>query len=347
MIYNRPLKDYYIDNRRGNDDFLPFLLGRNAFNYLIEELTIKAIVLPSFICPMVVDIFKYHQVNVFFYEGLDENLSIPIDNILISLSSIKCQNQLFFLWHDYLSVIGDVPYEIYDYLEKNNIKSIVDATHSLPIKEYQSPIVIYGFRKLLNEPFGALLKLNIQNRVGENNLPYLKLWMFAWMYRTKTTLLSLFKGFDNRFFDRFLQYLSNIDRSFNFDSNSLFLYDDFKDYRILDKHRSLDYKQICLKKQRNFLRYTKSFSHLLDFTRLDISCPYGFPLLVNDNISIRKKLWDEGIHSFVLWNTLHEDIENKDNSISQYLSYSIIVLPVNHDLSIRDIDRIIGVINGR
>ena len=40
-----------------------------------------------------------------------------------------------------------------------------------------------------------------------------------------------------------------------------------------------------------------------------------------------------------------KDLENKKNNISQYLSDSIIILPVNHDLSIKDIDRVIEVIN--
>ena len=65
MIYNRSLRDEYLDHI-SNDNLIPFLLGRNAINYLIENLEIKAILLPTFICPMVVDIFNYHKIEVFF-----------------------------------------------------------------------------------------------------------------------------------------------------------------------------------------------------------------------------------------------------------------------------------------
>ena len=345
MIYNRSLKDYYVSHRRDKDDLIPFLLGRNAINYLVESLSIKAIVLPSFICPMVIDIFKHHQVEIFYYEGLNKQLQVPVDDILTHLDGIISQDKLFFLWHDYLNIIGDMSSKLYDYLAKNNIESIVDATHSLPIKEYQSSIVVYGFRKLLNEPFGALLKLNAQKSISIKSPPFFRLWLFNLVYRIKATFLSVSRSFSNRPFNNLLKLISNVDQSFNFDSNGLFLYDNFKSNRIIDKHRLLNYQQICQNRQRNFHRYAKKIPNYLHLMQLDTSCPYGFPLMANNNALIRKKLWDQGIHSFILWNPLHNDVENNENKVSKYLSDSIVILPVNHDLDIKDIDRIAEVIN--
>ena len=98
---------------------------------------------------MVVDIFKHYEVEIFFYENLNKQLEVPLNDIFNKLRSIESSNKIFFLWHDYLNIIGDMPDELYDYLENNNIESIIDAAHSLPIKDYRSPNVIYGFRKLL------------------------------------------------------------------------------------------------------------------------------------------------------------------------------------------------------
>jgi len=70
--------------------------------------------------------------------------------------------------------------------------------------------------------------------------------------------------------------------------------------------------------------------------------PYAAPLTGS---LIRKKLWAKGIHSFILWGSLHDNVPVKSNKYSKYLSDSIVVLPVNHDLSIKDIDRVIRVIN--
>ncbi len=347
MIYNRPLKDYYISHRRDRDNLIPFLLGRNAVNYLIESLSIKAIALPSFICPMLIDILKHHQVKIFYYEGLNEQLQPPVDDILTNLDKIQPQDQLFFLWHDYLNIIGDMPSKLYDYLAKNNIKPIIDAAHSLPTKEYKSSIVVFGFRKLLNEPFGALVKLNGSTTVATTSSPFLKLWLILLVYRIKATLLLIFTFFNNSVINKSLKMLSNIDHSLNFDSNHAFLYDNFQRRAIIDKHRRLDYQKICKRRQRNFLRYVEKLPVLLNLEELDTSCPHGFPLLTNNNVLTRKKLWDQGIHSFILWSSLHKDLENTKNNISQYLSDSIIILPVNHDLSIKDIDRVIEVINER
>lgn len=344
MIYNRSLQDYYLNQDNEPDNFIPFLLGRNAINYLIESLSIKAIILPSFICPMVVDIFQHHQVKIFYYEGLNEELQIPVNNILTDLCNIKSQEKLFFLWHDYLNIIGDIPNDLYDYLSENGIVSIVDATHSLPVKSYQSEIVIYGFRKLLNEPFGALVKLSVET-ASATTLPPFKLWLIFLAYRVKSALLFTFKFFNNSMLDKFLKRLSNIDRPLNFDSNSVFLYESFQRPAIKNKHRRLDYQKICSKRKRNFLRYVEKIPASLDFEKFDISCPYGFPLLVNDSRLIRKKIWNKGIHSFVLWKPLHMDIPEEKRKCSKYLSNSVVVLPVNHDLSIKDIDKIIGVIN--
>ena len=345
MIYNRPLQDYYLKQDNKQDNFIPFLLGRNAINYLVESLSIKAIVLPSFICPMVVDIFQHHQVEIFYYKGLNKQLQAPVGDILTSLGSIESQNQLFFLWHDYLNIIGDMSSDLYDYLSKNNIVPIIDATHSLPIKSYQAEIVIYGFRKLLNEPFGALVKLNVNNATGTDTSPLFRLWLTFLVYRVKSTLLFIFKFFNNSVINKFLKKLSNIDHSLNFDSNNVFLYDNFQRYAIMGKHRRLNYQKICDKRQRNFLRYVEKLPVLLNFKKLDTSCPHGFPLLTSNNKLIRKKLWAKGIHSFILWGSLHDNVPVKSNKYSKYLSDSIVVLPVNHDLSIKDIDRVIRVIN--
>ena len=347
MIYNRPLKDYYVNRRRDRGNFVPFLLGRNAINYLIESLSIEAIILPSFICPMVVDVFKLHQIEIFYYEGLDKQLKAPVGDILNRLGGIKSQRKLFFLWHDYLNIVGDMPNELYDYLERNNVKPIVDATHTLPNKKYRSSIVIYGFRKLLNEPFGAFLKLNVNNANVASYSPtlMLKLWSISLIYRIKSILLFLFKFLNNNVADKLLKTLSNIDQSLNFDSNNIFLHDNFQRHKIMGKDRKLDYEKICNKRRRNFLRYAEQFPAALNFETFDVFCPFGFPLLTNNNKLIRKKLWDQGIHSFILWDSLHVDALAKNDKYSKYLSDSIVVLPVNHDLSIKDINRVIKVIN--
>ena len=86
-----------------------------------------------------------------------------------------------------------MPDELYDYLENNNIESIIDAAHSLPIKDYRSPNVIYGFRKLLNQPFGSLLRINKHRDIKPKNCPLAMIWLFSLVYRIKAIFYLLLK----------------------------------------------------------------------------------------------------------------------------------------------------------
>ena len=345
MIYNRSLKDYYLRKKIADDHLIPFLLGRSAINFLIELYPIKAIILPRFICPIMVEIFKHHQVEIFYYESLTSELDVPINDILTNLSNVQSEHQLFFLWHDYLNIIGDIPFELDDYLLKNNIKTIVDATHSLPIKDYKSPVVIYGFRKLLNEPYGAFVKLdNGLNSVSTSHPP-LKLFFFMIAFKIRASMLYIFKITENNFLNKLSVRLSNANLKFNFDQSYDFLHDSFQKPSITKKHRRLDYKKISKNRERNFHRYAEKLNVSFDLGKLNTSCPYGFPLLIKNNLQLRKKLWNKGIHSFILWNKLHPNIEENKSLVSEYLSNSIIILPVNHDLPIKDIDTVIEAIN--
>ena len=345
MIYNRSLKDYYLRKKNADDHLIPFLLGRSAINFLIEQYPIKAIILPRFICPILVEIFKHHQVEIFYYEALTSELDVPINDILTNLSNVQSEHQLFFLWHDYLNIIGDIPFQLDDYLSKNNIKTIVDATHSLPIKDYKSSVVIFGFRKLLNQPCGAFLKLNNGFNIISTSPPLLKLFFFTSAFKIRALMLYIFKITENNFLNKLSIKLANVNLKFNFDQSYDFLHDSFQKPSITKKHRRLDYKKISKNRERNFLRYAEKLQVSFDLGKLNTSCPYGFPLLINNNLELRKKLWDQGIHSFILWKKLHPSILNDQNRVSEYLSNSIIILPVNHDLSIKDIDKVIEVIN--
>lgn len=346
MIYNRSLEDTYSKSANNDNNFIPFLLGRNAINYLIKILEIRAIILPIYICPLVIDIFKNYDIKVFFYENLDRDLAIPVEEIISTLKNVHSKNKLFFLWHDYLNIIGDLPDKLSNYLKKNNIEILIDATHSLPTKKYQSQNVIYGFRKLLNQPFGSLLKSShmepSKHFVIINQIKLLKFLVF---HKISTIIYLLFKGNNNKVINYFLKGLSKFGDRLSFDKHNFFLYDNFHYTKILDCHKNLDYENISNARSENFLRYCQSLANQINLKNFDTSCPYGYPLFIEDNKKLRNKLWQMGIHSFILWSNLHKDIPSKYLDNSNYLSNRTLILPVNQDLSPNDIERIIKIIN--
>lgn len=346
MIYNRSLQDDYLKFKNEKDNLIPFLLGRNAINYLIKSLNIKVIFLPTYVCAMVVDIFKHYEIEIFFYENLNNKLEIPLQNIIDSVGKIQTEKKIFFLWHDYLNIIGDIPDELYEYLQKLNIETIIDATHSLPIKNYRSKNVVYGFRKLLNQPLGSLLKLDMKHKHVSGELSAAKLWKFILFHRLFTLIYKIFRKSNSSLINRILIAISDFGNFLSFDKYHFFLYDDFSYHKIINKHRSLDYEKISKKRSENFMKYYKLLPSTINLENCDNTCPFGFPLIVNDNKKVRKKLWDMGVHTFILWENLHEDISVHKSENSKFLSRSNLILPVNQDLTSNDIYKIIEILHG-
>jgi hypothetical protein len=346
MIYNRSLQDFYTSSAEDNDNLIPFLLGRNAFNYLISSLNIKTIILPSYICPMVVDIFKNSGVKIFFYSNFDSKLQVSINQILSEISKINNPRQTFFLWHDYLNLIGDIPDRLYDILNKKNIDTIVDATHSLPSTNYKCNNVVFGFRKLLNQPFGALLRTEKSQITPLNEISQIKLFKFLLVHKLRTNILFLFKAIDNNLVNYLLKRIIIFADFFGFDKNNYFLTNTYTYNKIFDLHKVLDYQKIGYIRKQNFLLYAKYFPKNLNISNLNVSSPFGFPLFVNNNKILRSHLWSKGVHSFLLWGSLHKDALECNNKELNYLSKSIIILPVNQDLTPNEITKICDIING-
>jgi hypothetical protein len=345
MIYNRSLEDDYLNFKKDTDDLIPFLLGRNAINYLIKSHGIRAILLPTYICSMVVDIFKYYKIEVYFYENLNKQLEVPLLSILERVKDVRTEKKLFFLWHDYLNIIGDMPDELYNFLEKSNIEVIIDATHTLPLKNYKSKNVVYGFRKLLNQPFGSLLKVEGTQSSRANELSFKNLWRFEIAHIIITFIYKICRKSKSNYVNRLLKKISAYSDYLSFDKHNFFLHDSYNYSKILSRHNSLDYEQISKKRSKNFFKYSELLPSKLIVENYDISCPLGFPLIVHDNVKSRKKLWEMGVHSFILWENLHEDISFQKFEDSKILSHSNLILPVNQDLSSNDIYRIINILN--
>jgi hypothetical protein len=345
MIYNRSLKDFFNPHESDREQLIPFLLARNALNYLINSLKIKSIIIPVFICPMVVDIFKNSGVRIYFYSNLDNNLEVPLNQIIDLVLRIESNEKIFFLWHDYLNITGDMPDKLYELLDTKNIEPIIDASHSLPSKYYKSKNVVFGFRKLLNEPFGALLRSRKEYVILPTELPKIKLFKFIMAHKFKTNILLMYKDYDNDLVHYFLKKIINLLDFYSFDKKNYFINNCYTHFKILNIHKKLNYLKISSVRKQNFLQYCKKFPENLNLNNFDTSSPYGFPLFTNNAKELRSRLWNKGIHSFLLWDQLHEDASECNDMSSDYLSKSILILPVNQDLTTDAMNKISEIIN--
>ena len=339
MIYNRPLSDFHKKNT--NDmlpRLMPFLLGRNALNYLIKSLDISRVLLPNFICPIVREIFENNQVHIYTYDCFDCNFNIDEEEILKQFP--KNLDGLLFFWHDYLSIIGEIPEKIISFVKEKKIQTITDATHSLPYEKYNTNYVIYGYRKILTSPFGAFLKadnLEILTREPERP-PNLSVSIIQVIFNFKIKILRFLKN--KKYAPNSLKkFFSLIDKSVSFDSKPTYFDREFSFIYISKRLEHIDYELIAKKRRDNFNFYLKNFQ-VAYLKKLKKGCPYGFPLKVDDNQMTRTKLWNKGIHSFILWKDCLSSSKFSDD-----LTKKIIILPVNHDLYQDDLKEIIKVVN--
>ena len=341
MIYNRSLKDPVSSKNIYENNFLPFYLGRDALIFLINHLEIDSIFLPSNICPTLIEIIEKNNLKVFFYGQFKEGtLEVDSKKIEHELTLILSKEKIsFFLWHDFLNILGDMPEELYSFLEKKQIEVIIDAVHSLPTYKYKSEIVIYGFRKIFSEPFGAFLKVN-KKLHGYPSIKLEKYLIYKMYFKIKLRILSLLRNGDNRFLDLILKSICNLDQRYNPDLISDFSANPSIYPKLSKLLRNKDLKKVCELRQRNYRIYNNFFNSK-DLNSMKL-CPYGFPLIIENNTELRKKLWDEGIHTFILWK---ENKRQELKNINSFFSKKILILPVNHDLPEKDIMKIIAVIN--
>jgi len=346
MIYNRAIKNYFGKRSNPTYGLTPFSLGRSAINFLILKLNIKVVYLPALICPIVVDLFLKKDIKVFFYENLDENLKTNQAAIVSSIKK-KHYEDCFFFWHDYLGIIGDIPTNVKAILETKQIKTIVDASHTLPIIRYDADYVVYGFRKIIKSPFGAFVLSNKNLNIKENtDYPgySVRKKCYEVLFNFKLAILLLLKKINSNKLLFFEKILSNIDKRFNPDLVDSF-FEDSKIYpKILALYKKVDLDFISKKRLENFHIYNNNFK---GFDFISNSPPLGYPLKVKDSSVLRTMLWAKGIHTFIFWKELHnlcpENLKNKFENIAN----SYLILPVNQDLSFEEIQEVIENINAQ
>ena len=288
-----------------------------------NNLSIKNIYLPSFICKEVISSLTSFNLDISFYK-LNDDLSPDINYLKENLKrkSILLIVNYFGVMSNWSSING--------IKNEHELITIEDNCHSLNEENGVGSYGDYSFnslRKIIPLLSGSELNINKASIVPETN--NLKLRMpdideikyLLRSYRNKKSTKTLINGSDDN------EIISN--------ENGI----DYFSKRILDNNK-FDINQICLTRRQNFISWSKFLpnSELRSF-HIDINnvfCPYVYPCIAESN-EIKKKWLEWGIRNNIrIINWPKIPFESHDHFENSHLNM-VLLFPVNHqfNLSIR------------
>ena len=297
-----------------------FSHGRTAFKYGLIYLGLKKdekIMLPEYICDILLDPLKDLGIKPIFYEINDDfttNWKSLRKKYQSSVKAIVVINYFGF---------EEEKKKFSVFCKKKNLFLIEDDCHSLKINNKKlgnySDFIFYSIRKLLTKTYsGGVLKINFKK---SNNI---KLYQNLSKYHVNIkTILNNF--LENNFltFKRFLKnkffkmpnYIKlnsikneKINQDFLIDdlSKSIFLKKKFNDIQKKRYENYITWKKLC-KKNKSIEIIKRNFNKN--------NIPWVFPVYIKD-FKVRKKIfnfgWQNG-YSITSWPSLPKNLLNKRN----------------------------------
>ncbi len=289
--------------------------GRNAFGYILETLEVKRVYLPLYICPVVLQPLRRLKIDYAFY-SINENLE---------------PDQCFAIGDDeyllYVNYFGLKNTAIRQLSEKytNTIIDNAQAFFDFPASKTLS---FYSPRKFFGVPDGGFAYIDESTMIS---LRQDKTSFERCLHLLKRSDLGPSEGFsdfqsnENEFENRPMARMSKLTR------------------KILE---SIDYAVVRNTRNKNFyelhtaLRKTNQLSHVIN--KSTINGPMAYPYLSNDP-KIREYLRFNKIFTPTYWPGLSE-ISSSVNTFESHLAEHLIPLPVDQRYGLKDMDRIISVI---
>ncbi|AOR23407.1 DegT/DnrJ/EryC1/StrS family aminotransferase [Clostridium taeniosporum] len=323
--------------------------GESAIRFILNEISFEndeIILLPSYLCPTIVELIKKLNIKYKFY-NINKKLDIDIVSIenLINKYNVKV---VFFI--DYFGFFHkESTRKFLKNLKLKNILLIEDAVQKFWIKwekKFIGDYVFNSYRKFLpidgslilcreNESLNILKKLNSLSRYKEANDKYFKFMEKARDIKTK--FISQNIGYENDYLNLFNR--ANIE----YYKRKNILKINLKHKRYLNhfpinkfiKRREENYSYVF--KQ---LKNMKKITFLNQTENLDDNTPLVFPILIDNRDCIKKELMKNQIYLPIHWNLENEKwINNFKNSLN--ISKNILSLPIDWRYEIKDMEFLI------
>ncbi|MGB4590044.1 MAG: DegT/DnrJ/EryC1/StrS aminotransferase family protein [Clostridiaceae bacterium] len=310
--------------------------GQSSLNFIVMNLHMKEdemILLPSFLCPTIVQNLERHHVKYDFY-AINLDLSINRSDLQDKIANNKVK-AVFFI--DYFGFYHQS--ETLEYLkslQEKNIILIEDAAQMLWLdkKEFIGDFTFNSYRKFLPIDGSIVLSDKTESYKGKAD-EYYALMNEGRMKITAYVKYGLGKVED------FVELFSKADEVYGktTEINGM-----MQISRQLLNELDIDY--IGKIRRRNYgylfdrLCEVEHISPLFDKNLLGDQIPIGLPVLIKDRNRVRKELRTKAIYCPAHWPLLKERwIHDYKDSIT--LAENLMTLPIDVRYDLKDLDRLI------
>ena len=286
--------------------------GRNAFEYLLIANSYTKVYLPFFICDVLLEPLKKHQIGYEFYH-INKQFEPLFDYDIVKPNEIFLYTNYFGLKDDFINSLAS-----------QFKKLIIDNSQSFYSKPLTGIDTFYSPRKFFGVPDGAYL------------------------YSNKKLEVSFEKDVS---FDRCSHLLKRLDSSAEYGYGDFTINDaslsnqEITEMSILTQTllSSIDYYECAKKRKRNFnfLNQALQSSNKLEIDILNIGVPMVYPYWSIDK-ALRQKLLKNKIYTATYWPTV------KHWSLAGTLEHrfvdEIVYLPIDQRYDTINLNKIIKII---
>ena len=311
--------------------------GQSSLNFIVKNLQLKddeIILLPSYLCPTIVQNLDRHHARYHFY-AVNLDLSINLRDLADKIDKNKVK-AVFFI--DYFGFYHHAETKEYlKSLKEKNILLIEDAAQMLWLeeKEFIGDYTFNSYRKFLPIDGSIVLSDHTETYEGKADAYY------AFMNEGRMKITSYVKyGLGN--VEDFVSLFSKADEVYGKSTEINGMMEISR--QLLNK---LDIDHIGLVRRRNYvylfdrLSEIEHITPLFDKNRLGDQIPIGLPVLIKDRDRVRKELRSKAIFCPAHWPLLGEKwIHEYKDSVT--LAENLMTLPIDVRYEGEDLDRLVS-----
>lgn len=342
--------------------------GRNAIYHAMKVIKISPdenVLMPAYHCGVEVEAILSSRAKVKFYE-IKPSTEVDINRITREIDE---NTKAIFIIH-YFGFPQPLD-KIKDICSQNNIYLIEDCAHSL-FSSYNGNFLgsfgdmsIFSLTKSLPIPNGGALLINNPNLdYSDNSIPPgqimtlrgLALLLIAY-FRKNSIFFNIVDfivikplKFGFRLIKKLQHQITSKDlipdaTEFNVELTNLGISQMSK--RLMN---NFDFKDIIIKRRQNFLFLLNEFKNhpLLRPVFHDLPdevCPLFFPVIIDNRDMVYSKLLESGIATFIFGRRLHPSLMKEKFLNSNYLAQHNLCLPIHSDISKKQLNYMVKVIN--
>lgn len=299
-----------FQGRMMHEDSIKLNSGRDCLAYLIRAREIKRLLMPSFMCDVVLELCAKYGVQLVFYKiGIDfrpEGL-VPDKNVYLYLANY------------------------YGQLSADEIKEFTEQFKGVILDNaqdyYAEPITgidtLYTCRKFFGVPDGGLL---YTSAAIDEVLPQAK------SFGNMKHILGRFEKSASDFYEL------SIYNNERFDNEPLMTMSKLTENLL----RAVDYERAELIRRENFLFLHNKLSDINKLVLIIPKGPFAYPLLISEGSRVRKELQKRHIYVPVLWPNVANAAD--PGTLDYDLSVNILPLPCDQRYGIEEMQFIIDTI---